>query len=134
MTSRVLNLVLKRLGIAAITLLIVLFAVFFATSMLPGDTASILLGQAATPKPSPACASHASRDPAIPLPALASGLLHGDLGTSYANEMVAALIGGAPGTTVAGITAASVPLARRSASPPPCCGSLLTAPSPSFRS
>ncbi|TIN12171.1 MAG: ABC transporter permease, partial [Mesorhizobium sp.] len=48
MKSGVLNLVLKRLAIAIVTLLIVLFAVFFATSMLPGDTASILLGQAAT--------------------------------------------------------------------------------------
>ena len=50
MKSGVLNLVLKRLAVAVVTLLIVLFAVFFATSMLPGDTASILLGQAATPE------------------------------------------------------------------------------------
>ena len=41
---------LEQTDIAVITLLIVSFAVFFATSMLPGDTATILLGQAATPE------------------------------------------------------------------------------------
>ena len=46
----VLNLIAHRLLIAGLTLLIVSFAVFFATAMLPGDTASILLGQAATPE------------------------------------------------------------------------------------
>ncbi|AZO05052.1 MULTISPECIES: ABC transporter permease [unclassified Mesorhizobium] len=97
MKSGVLNLVVKRLGIAVVTLLIVLFAVFFATSMLPGDTASILLGQAATPEAVAGLreAMHLN-DPAI-LRFLRwlFGLLHGDLGTSYANDMpVAALIGG----------------------------------------
>ena len=117
MKSGVLNLVLKRLGIAAITLLIVLFAVFFATSMLPGDTASILLGQAATPEAVAGLreAMHLN-DPAILRFLLwLVGLLHGDLGTSYANEMpVAALIGGRLLNTMklAGITTLlSVPLA-----------------------
>ena len=43
-------LVLQRLGIALLTLVIVSFAVFFATALLPGDVAEILLGQAATPE------------------------------------------------------------------------------------
>jgi peptide/nickel transport system permease protein len=38
------------LFVAVITLVIVSFAVFFATTLLPGDTATILLGQAATPE------------------------------------------------------------------------------------
>lgn len=46
----VLGLIASRLGSFALTLLIVSFAVFFATAMLPGDTATILLGQAATPE------------------------------------------------------------------------------------
>ena len=43
-------LVAQRLGVALITLVIVSFAVFFATELLPGDVAEILLGQAATPE------------------------------------------------------------------------------------
>ncbi|HEY0275625.1 MAG TPA: ABC transporter permease, partial [Paenirhodobacter sp.] len=43
-------LLLQRLGIAVVTLIVVSVAVFFATEMLPGDVAQILLGQAATPE------------------------------------------------------------------------------------
>ncbi len=96
MRSEVSILVINRLFIAVITLLIVSFAVFFATSMLPGDTASILLGQAATPEAVAGLrkAMHLD-DPAI-LRFLEwlLGLMRGDLGTSYANNMpVAELIG-----------------------------------------
>lgn len=96
MRSEVSILVINRLFIAVITLLIVSFAVFFATSMLPGDTASILLGQAATPEAVAGLrkAMHLD-DPAI-LRFLEwlMGLMRGDLGTSYANNMpVAELIG-----------------------------------------
>jgi peptide/nickel transport system permease protein len=71
-------------------------AVFFATTMLPGDTATILLGQAATPE------AVAGLRQAMHLDELAIyrfmlwiiGLFHGDLGTSYANNMpIARLIG-----------------------------------------
>lgn len=117
MNNRVLSLVLSRLLIALITLVIVSFAVFFATTLLPGDTATILLGQAATPEAVEGLrkAMHLD-DPAI-LRFLRwiAGLLQGDLGTSYANEMpVAALIGGRFVNTLqlAGITALfSVPIA-----------------------
>ena len=50
MNNPILSLIASRLLIAVVTLIIVSFAVFFATTMLPGDTASILLGQAATPE------------------------------------------------------------------------------------
>ncbi|MEI3854895.1 MULTISPECIES: ABC transporter permease [unclassified Ensifer] len=117
MNNRVLSLVLSRLLIALITLVIVSFAVFFATTLLPGDTATILLGQAATPEAVEGLrkAMHLD-DPAI-LRFLRwiAGLLQGDLGTSYANEMpVAALIGGRFINTLqlAGVTALfSVPIA-----------------------
>ncbi|OKH87198.1 ABC transporter permease [Thalassospira sp. TSL5-1] len=89
--------VTKRLAIALVTLVIVSFAVFFATELLPGDVAQILLGQAATPE-----AVAGLRDAmGLNEPALHRfigwliGLTHGDLGISYANSMpVAELIHG----------------------------------------
>ncbi|MBZ9793140.1 ABC transporter permease [Rhizobium sp. 3T7] len=117
MNNRVLSLVLSRLLIALVTLVIVSFAVFFATTLLPGDTATILLGQAATPEAVEGLrkAMHLD-DPAIfRFLRWIVGLLQGDLGTSYANEMpVADLIGGRFINTLqlAGVTALfSVPIA-----------------------
>ncbi|OEC97127.1 ABC transporter permease [Rhizobium sp. YK2] len=96
MRSEVSILILNRLFIALITLLIVSFAVFFATSMLPGDTASILLGQAATPEAVAGLrkAMHLDEPAILRFLEWLLGLLKGDLGTSYANNMpVAELIG-----------------------------------------
>jgi len=97
MNSQILRLVLGRVGVTLITLVIVSFVVFAATEMLPGDVAEIMLGQAATPEAVAGLreAMHLN-DPAI-LRFLRwmLGLLTGDLGTSYANNMrVADLIGG----------------------------------------
>ncbi|MET4103793.1 peptide/nickel transport system permease protein [Roseovarius sp. MBR-78] len=87
----------QRLGIAFITLIIVSFAVFFATEMLPGDVAQILLGQAATPE------AVAGLREAMGLnePALQrflgwlAGLATGDMGRSYVNDIeVVDLLGG----------------------------------------
>ena len=117
MRKRIASLVLGRLVIALITAIIVSFVVFFATALLPGDTASILLGQAATPEAVEGLrkAMHLD-DPAIfRFLRWILGLLQGDLGTSYANNMpVARLIGGRLVNTLklAGLTAIiSVPLA-----------------------
>ncbi|MBE9640278.1 ABC transporter permease [Salipiger mangrovisoli] len=110
-------LVIQRLGIALLTLVIVSFAVFFATELLPGDVAEILLGQAATPE------AVAGLREAMGLnePALNRfigwlvGLLGGDLGTSYVNKMeVVELISGRLGNSLklAGVTTLiSVPVA-----------------------
>jgi peptide/nickel transport system permease protein len=115
--KRIASLVLGRLIIALITAIIVSFVVFFATALLPGDTASILLGQAATPEAVEGLrkAMHLD-DPAIfRFLRWILGLLQGDLGTSYANSLpVAQLIGGRLVNTLklAGLTAIiSVPLA-----------------------
>ncbi|WP_104017860.1 ABC transporter permease [Roseovarius nitratireducens] len=87
----------QRLGIALITLVIVSFAVFFATEMLPGDVAQILLGQAATPE------AVAGLREAMGLnePAFQRflgwlvGLATGDMGRSYVNDIeVVDLLGG----------------------------------------
>lgn len=115
--SEVSVLVLNRLFIAIISLLIVSFAVFFATSMLPGDTASILLGQAATPEAIAGLrkAMHLDEPAILRFIGWLLGLMKGDLGTSYANNMpVAQLIGGRLVATLelaAITTLVSVPLA-----------------------
>ena len=84
MRSEVSVLVLNRLFIAIISLLIVSFAVFFATSMLPGDTASILLGQAATPEAVAGLrkAMHLDEPAILRVMGWLLGLMRGDLGIS----------------------------------------------------
>ncbi len=90
-------LVAQRLGIALVTLVIVSFAVFFATALLPGDVAEILLGQAATPEAVAGLREAMGlNEPAINrFLGWLVGLASGDLGTSYVNDMpVTQLIGG----------------------------------------
>jgi peptide/nickel transport system permease protein len=117
MDRQVISLVLGRLGVALITLVIVSFVVFAATEMLPGDVAQVLLGQAATPE-AVAGLREAMKldDPAIVrFLRWMAGLLQGDLGRSYANNMaVADLVGGRLLNTLklAAVTAiAAVPVA-----------------------
>lgn len=110
-------LVLQRLGIAVLTLIIVSFAVFFATELLPGDVAEILLGQAATPEAVAGLREAMGlNEPAINrFLGWMLGLTTGDFGTSYVNDIeVADLIGGrlANSLKLAGITTViSVPIA-----------------------
>ncbi|ABC94242.1 probable oligopeptide ABC transporter, permease protein (plasmid) [Rhizobium etli CFN 42] len=117
MNNPILSLIASRLLIAVVTLIIVSFAVFFATTMLPGDTASILLGQAATPEAVEGLrkAMHLDQPAFLRFVYWMIGLLSGDLGTSYANDMpIADLIGGrfANSMKLAGITALfAVPIA-----------------------
>ena len=117
MNPQILRLVLARLGVAALTLLIVSVVVFGATQMLPGDVAEILLGQAATPEAVAGLrqAMHLDQPALLQYGHWLWGLLRGDLGTSYANSMpVADLIGGRLVNTLrlAAVTAAiAVPLA-----------------------
>lgn len=97
MNSQIRSLILARLGIAVLTLIIVSFIVFASTEMLPGDVAQILLGQAATPEAVAGLREAMGlNDPAfLRFLRWMGGLLQGDLGTSYANNMpVADLIGG----------------------------------------
>ncbi|MDB6454317.1 ABC transporter permease [Falsirhodobacter sp. 20TX0035] len=79
----------QRFGIAAITLVIVSFAVFFATELLPGDVAEILLGQAATPEAVAGLRTAMGLDePAIwRFLSWLAGLASGDLGMSYVNNV-----------------------------------------------
>lgn len=87
----------QRLGIAFITLIIVSFAVFFATELLPGDVAQILLGQAATPEAVAGLREAMGlNEPAIQrFIGWLTGLAQGDMGRSYVNDIeVADLVGG----------------------------------------
>jgi peptide/nickel transport system permease protein len=97
MNTHVLHLVTNRLLVAVITLLVVSFTVFFATELLPGDVAQILLGQSATPEAVAGLrtAMHLNDPAIVRFVRWLFGLATGDLGTSYANKMpVADLIGG----------------------------------------
>ena len=96
MNSRILSLIARRLVVMLTTLLIVSFIVFSATSLLPGDTATILLGQAATPEAVAGLrtAMHLDDPALLRFIRWLFGLVQGDLGTSYANNMaIADLIG-----------------------------------------
>ncbi len=96
MNSEIGSLIFRRLGIAIITLVIVSFAVFFTTNLLPGDTATILLGQAATPEAIEGLrqAMHLNDPAIVRFFRWGLGFLTGDLGKSYANNMeISTLIG-----------------------------------------
>ncbi|QCM12216.1 ABC transporter permease [Agrobacterium tumefaciens] len=96
MNSRILSLIARRLLVMLTTLLIVSFIVFSATSLLPGDTATILLGQSATPEAVAGLrtAMHLDDPALLRFVRWLFGLLQGELGTSYANNMaIADLIG-----------------------------------------
>ncbi len=117
MNAAIASMIGKRLVLSVVTLLIVSFAVFFATNMLPGDTATILLGQAATPEAVKGLrhAMHLDEPAAQRFLRWLAGVVTGDLGKSYANDMpITTLIGDRFLNTMklAGITAlVSVPLA-----------------------
>ncbi|MCY1666772.1 ABC transporter permease [Rhizobium sp. SL86] len=117
MPGQITLLVLGRLGVTLLTLLIVSFVVFGATLLLPGDVVEILLGQAATPEAVAGLREAMNLDS----PAIVRyvqwlfGLIQGDFGMSYANNMpVADMIGGRLANTLrlaAVTTAIAVPLA-----------------------
>lgn len=89
MNAEIPTMIGKRLILSVITLLIVSFAVFFATNMLPGDTATILLGQAATPEAVEGLrrAMHLDEPAVLRFLRWVGGVVTGDFGTSYANNM-----------------------------------------------
>lgn len=117
MNQRILLLILRRIGSGILTLVIVSALVFIITSMLPGDAAQQLLGQAATPATVAALREQLGLNLPIWQRYLEwlGGMLHGDFGKSFANglpvaQMVSQRI---PATfELAGITTlVSVPLA-----------------------
>ncbi|MCP5150794.1 MAG: ABC transporter permease, partial [Chromatiales bacterium] len=111
------RMILQRMGIVLLTLLIVSFAVFAVTELLPGDVVEILLGQSATPEAVAGlrAAMHLDEPAVIRFVKWLGGLATGDLGISYVNKLgVAELIEGRLFNTLklGGVTALfAVPLA-----------------------
>jgi peptide/nickel transport system permease protein len=107
----VLQLIARRLGHTALTLLAMSLAVFIGTNLLPGDVADALLGQAATPEATAALRTALHLNESAPLRYLhwLAGLMTGDFGQSLASHIsVAQLIGSRLGNSLllAGLTAA----------------------------
>ena len=97
------KLALKRVLLGVFSLFVISLLVFFAVQLLPGDPASAILGQGATPESLAALRHELGLD----LPAATrygrwlAGLLSGDPGKSLANgRPVAELIGGRLGNTL----------------------------------
>ncbi|QOG06041.1 ABC transporter permease [Aureimonas sp. OT7] len=112
----ILSMVVSRIGLGALSLLIVSLIIFFSVSLLPGSYASAILGQNATPAAVQAMELKLGLDQ----PALwryvgwLGGAVSGDMGTSFAGRPVMAVLGPrlANTLTLATITALiAVPLA-----------------------
>src|SRR6266566_4951154 len=89
---------LKRLGLALITLWLLSLIVFFAGQVLPGDPGRSILGPLADPRAVAALDHQLGVDKPLISQYLSwiGGLLHGDMGTSYQfREPVAPFIGAA---------------------------------------
>jgi peptide/nickel transport system permease protein len=84
-----LQLILKRLGAAALTLLLVSVIVFTISSLLPGDAASETLGQSATPQAVAALRAQLGLNEPAPARYLhwLGGLLTGDPGRSMSSDL-----------------------------------------------
>ena len=117
MNILILRMAAARVAVALVTLLIVAVVIFFATALLPGDVAQILLGQAATPEAVAGLrtAMHLDQPAGVRFLLWLRNLATGDLGVSYVNNLpIADLIGGRllNSLKLAGVTAAlSVPIA-----------------------
>jgi len=117
MNGMVPRLILRRLAVAALTLLLVSACVFFITNLLPGDAAQTALGQAATPETVAALRLQYGLDVPAPLryAQWLGNLLTGNPGMSLVNNApVAQMIAGRlpASLMLAAVTAAvSVPLA-----------------------
>ncbi|NNE87619.1 MAG: ABC transporter permease [Silicimonas sp.] len=99
--GNVLTIISQRLALGLLTLLIVSIVIFAAVNMLPGDFAESILGQGATPE----AVAAIRRDLGLDQPVVAryfnwlSGVLQGDLGTSFAQANFASFTGTTSGAT-----------------------------------
>ncbi len=98
----VLRIILQRLALGLVTLLVVSIVIFVAVNLLPGDFAELILGQGSTPE----AVASIRRDLGLDQPMVAryfqwlSGMVTGDLGTSFAQLNFQTNLGGAGGVTV----------------------------------
>ncbi len=97
------RMVINRIWIGIATLLVVSILVFIGTSVLPGDVAQIVLGQAATPESLAAYRAERGLDQPLPMQYLnwLGGMMTGDLGISKAGgATISSLISGRLGNTM----------------------------------
>lgn len=94
MRNTVATLIARQLASALVTLLLVSLIIFTITSLLPGDTATLVLGQFATPDQIAALQAKLGLNQPAPLRYLhwLGGLLTGNLGTSASNDMPVATL------------------------------------------
>jgi peptide/nickel transport system permease protein len=113
----VLKLIARRLALGIVTLLVVSVLIFASTQILPGDVATAILGQSATPETVAAIRRDLGLDRPAPVryAEWLAGFVRGDLGRSLANNQpIAGQIGQRLGNTLflAGVAALiAVPLA-----------------------
>lgn len=112
-----LKLIARRLALGIVTLLVVSVLIFASTQILPGDVATAILGQSATPETVAAIRRDLGLDRPAPVryAEWLAGFVRGDLGRSLANNQpIAGQIGQRLGNTLflAGVAALiAVPLA-----------------------
>ena len=96
--------VLQRLGLGLVTLFVVSIVIFSAVTMLPGDFATTILGQAATPETVAAFQHQVglARPPALRYLMWIGGVLQGNFGDSFSGL---AGIGEGHGRTVVSLIA-----------------------------
>ena len=95
-SHQMLRLVGRRLALGVLTLFLVSIVIFAATQVLPGNAAYAVLGQHATPDRVKALEIqlHLNRSAVVQYWSWISGVLHGNLGTSFANgDAVSHLVG-----------------------------------------
>ncbi|MXX16116.1 MAG: ABC transporter permease, partial [Gammaproteobacteria bacterium] len=93
----ILRMLIQRLSLGLLTLFVVSVIIFLAVSMLPGDAAQAMLGQAATEETVEALRKRMGLDqpPYIRYFTWLGGILQGDFGTSIANgREISELLGG----------------------------------------
>ena len=82
------GIVIKRLGLGLLTIIVISLLIFLGVEALPGDVATAILGQEATPETVAAFRKELKLDlpPHIRYFAWLSGFMQGDLGRSLANK------------------------------------------------
>jgi peptide/nickel transport system permease protein len=88
--------IVRRVAFGVVTLIVISMVIFLATAVLPGDVASAVLGQRATPQSIAVIRQQLHLDDPLPVQYWhwLTGVLHGDFGQSFATKSsVAELVG-----------------------------------------
>ncbi len=109
--GQIIELVVKRIALGLVTMVVISLLIFVGVEALPGDLATAVLGQSATPETVAAVRKELKLDlpPHVRYFAWLGGFMKGELGNSLANQRpVAELIGWRFGNTMFLATSAAV--------------------------